>query len=101
MELVEFIEGLDHNLVTIVSIVGSLSVLAGLQYKFIKKELDAIFLQLAKSFLIRTLDEVESGHKLSEIAKEGFKDIYGAYLDRGGNTYIKERYEKDKAAGLI
>ena len=101
MDLLKFIEGLNNNLVTIVSIIGSLTVLAGLQYKFIKKEVDAVYVQLAKNFLIRTLSKVEEGHKLSEIELQGFKDVYGHYLDRGGNTYVKERYERDKAAGLL
>ena len=101
MDFLTWLESLNQNLVTIVTIIGSLTFLSALQYKFIKKELDEIFLLLAKNFIIRTLDEVESGRKLSEIVLEGLKDIFGVYLVRGGNTYVKERYEKDKEEGLI
>lgn len=97
----EWLESLNQNLVTIVTIIGSLTLLAGLQYKVVKKEMDMIFVQLAKNFLIRTLSKVEEGHKLSEIEMQGFKDVYGQYIKRGGNTYVKERYEKDKALGLL
>ena len=101
MNILKFIEGLDNNLVTIVSIIGSLSFLAAIQYKWFKKELDAIFIQLAKNFLIRTMAKLEEGREISEIEMQGFKDTYGLYLKKGGNTYVKERYEKDKAAGLF
>lgn len=101
MDIVKYIEGLNQNLVTIVSIITSLTLLAGFQYKLIKKELDVVFVQLAKNFIIRTLSKIEEGHELSEIEMEGLKDVYGQYIKRGGNTYVKERYEKDKAKGLL
>ena len=101
MNFLTWLESLNQNLVTVVSIITSLTLLAGLQYKVVKKEMDMIFVQLAKNFLIRTLSKVEEGHKLSEIEMQGFKDVYGQYIKRGGNTYVKERYEKDKALGLL
>ena len=101
MKFLTWLESLNQNLVTVVSIITSLTVLAGIQYKLVKKELDAVFVQLAKNFIIRTLSKIEEGHKLSEIELHGLKDVYGQYIKRGGNTYVKERYEKDKALGLL
>ena len=101
MKFLTWLESLNQNLVTVVSIITSLTVLAGIQYKLVKKELDAVFVQLAKNFIIRTLSKIEEGHKLSEIELQGLKDVYGQYIKRGGNTYVKERYEKDKALGLL
>lgn len=101
MKFLTWLESLNQNLVTVVSIITSLTVLAGIQYKLIKKELDAVFVQLAKNFIIRTLSKIEEGHKLSEIELQGLKDVYGQYIKRGGNTYVKERYEKDKTLGLL
>ena len=101
MKFLQWLESLNQNLVTIVSIITSLTLLAGIQYKLVKKELDAVFVQLAKNFIIRTLSKIEEGHKLSEIELQGLKDVYGQYIKRGGNTYVKERYEKDKKLGLL
>ena len=101
MKFLTWLESLNQNLVTVVSIITSLTVLAGIQYKLVKKELDAVFVQLAKNFIIRTLSKIEEGHKLSEIELQGLKDVYGQYIKRGGNTYVKERYEKDKTLGLL
>lgn len=99
--LIKYIENLNQNLVTIVSIITSTTFLAALVMRWLKKEIDAVFVQLAKNFIIRTLSKIEEGHKLSEIELEGLKDVYGQYIKRGGNTYVKERYEKDKALGLL
>ena len=99
--LIKYIENLNQNLVTIVSIITSTTFLAALVMRWLKKEIDAVFVQLAKNFIIRTLSKIEEGHKLSEIELEGLKDVYGQYIKRGGNTYVKERYEQDKALGLL
>ena len=99
--IIRYIENLNQNLVTIVSIITSTTFLATIVMRWLKKEINAVFVQLAKNFIIRSLSKLEEGHKLSEIEMEGLKDVYGEYVKRGGNTYVKERYEADKAKGLL
>ena len=97
----QWFEALDHNLVTVVSIFSSVGFFAALVMKWVQSQIDKVFIQLAKNFLIRTLGEIENGKKLSEIELLGLKEIYGLYIKKGGNTYIKDKYEALKAQGLI
>ena len=99
--LYAFVKGLDNNLVTLVSIIGSTSFLTVLILTWLRKQLDAIFVQLAKNYLIRTFGEIEEGKKISDIEMMGMKDIYGAYIKKGGNTFVQDKYELLKKQGLI
>ena len=93
---------LDNNLVTVLSICGSISVLALAIKKWLRVEIDKVDLQQTKNFLIRTLAGLERGEKLTEVEKLGLKEAYTHYTeDLHGNTYVKDEYEEAKAKGLI
>ena len=93
---------LDNNLVTVLSICGSISALALVIKKWLRSEIDKVDLQQTKNFLIRTLAGIERGEKLTEVEKLGLKEAYTHYTnDLHGNTYVKDEYEKAKNKGLI
>ena len=98
----EAVRQLDNNLVTLLSICGSISVLALAIKKWLRVEIDKVDLQQTKNFLIRTLAGLERGEELTEVEKLGLKEAYTHYTeDLHGNTYVKDEYEKAKAKGLI
>lgn len=98
----EAVRQLDNNLVTLLSICGSMAILAAAIKKWLRIEIDKVDLQQTKNFLIRTLAGLERGEKLTEVEKLGLKEAYTHYTeDLHGNTYVKDEYEKAKAKGLI
>lgn len=98
----EAVRQLDNNLVTLLSICGSMAILAAAIKKWLRTEIDKVDLQQTKNFLIRTLAGLERGEKLTEVEKLGLKEAYTHYTeDLHGNTYVKDEYEKAKAKGLI
>lgn len=98
----EALKELDNNLVTVMSICGSMAILAAAIKKWLRSEIDKVDLQQTKNFLIRTLAGLERGEKLTEVEKLGLKEAYTHYTeDLHGNTYVKDEYEKAKAKGLI
>ena len=101
-ELFKALGELDNNLVTVLSIGTSMSVLAVAIKKWLRLEIDKVDLQQTKNFLIRTLAGLERGEKLTEVEKLGLKEAYTHYTeDLHGNTYVKDEYEKAKTKGLI
>lgn len=101
-ELIAALEQLDHNLVTLFSVGGSIAALAVIIKKWLRIEIDKVDLQQTKNFLIRTLACLERGDELTEVEKLGLKEAYAHYTeDLHGNTYVKDEYEKAKAKGLI
>lgn len=63
--------------------------------------------QQTKNYLVRSLADIERGIKLSDTELERLSEQYDHYCKKaeegglGGNSYIKEKYEKLQQEGLI
>ena len=62
-----------------------------------------IELEAHKNFLVRFLADVEQGQPIDEIERERFYEVYSRYTspELGGNSYIRNKVEKLKAAGKL
>ena len=67
----------------------------------INTRLDTVNMEACKNFLVRCLADIDRGDELTETEAQRFKEQYDYYLKHGGNTYIKDKYEKDKDAGKL
>ena len=100
-ELFKILGGLNNNLVTLVSIVGSVGVLGAMVKKWLRAEIDKVDMQQTKNFLTRSLADIERGVKLTEVEELRIKETYQWYVDHKGNTYIKDKYKALEEKKLI
>lgn len=64
----------------------------------IENNLTKIDKEQCKSFLTQNLN---ADHELSEIEKQRIYEVYQHYRDLGGNSYIKEEFERMQDEGKL
>ena len=101
MNLLEMLEQIDHNLLTLISITGSVGTLAVLIKKWLRAEIDKVDMQQTKNFLTRALADVERGVYMQEVEMLRIKETYDWYIAHEGNTYIKDKYKELEKKGMI
>ena len=85
----------------IVTLGGSVaSIILGVR-KVIKKLLEPLVLDQCKDFLVQTLSEAERGTVLTEMEKLRLAERFETYTKMGGNSYIKDWYNRLKNDGKI
>lgn len=85
----------------IVALGGSVaSIILGVR-KVIKKLLEPLVLDQCKDFLVQTLSEAERGTVLTEMEKLRLAERFETYTKMGGNSYIKDWYNRLKNDGKI
>lgn len=67
----------------------------------LETKIGEVDLEACKNFLVTFLSDVERGKEISEIERERFWEQYGHYTKCGGNSYIKTKVEKLRAAGKL
>lgn len=101
MAIIQIIEQIDHNLLTLVSITTSVGTLAFLIKKWLRAEIDKVDMQQTKNFLTRALADVERGVYMQEVEMLRIKETYDWYIAHEGNTYIKDKHKELERKGLI
>lgn len=104
-----FVAGLGGSIATIVHFVKkALAALFKEQMESINQRMDKqedsikkIDLENCKNFLVSFLAKTETGGAKDEIETQRFWEEYEHYLQQGGNSYIKQKVEKLKAAGKL
>lgn len=76
------------------------SIILGVR-KVIKKLLEPLVLDQCKDFLVQTLSEAERGTVLTEMEKLRLAERFETYTKMGGNSYIKDWYNRLKNDGKI
>lgn len=85
----------------VVALGGSVtSIILGVR-KVIKKLLEPLILDQCKDFLVQTLSEAERGTVLTEMEKLRLAERFETYTKMGGNSYIKDWYNRLKNDGKI
>lgn len=93
------ITNFQQLLVTLVSIIGSLIILAGYIKRWLNADIRELDKRLTMDFLIMEFARAER-HPLGEVEKVHVKKCYDHYIKKeeegglGGNSYIKEEYER-------
>ena len=67
----------------------------------IKAQLATVDLENCKNYLVTFLAEVERGEIKDEIEIQRFYEEYSHYTDKGGNSYVKEKFAKLKQKGYL
>lgn len=67
----------------------------------IKGQLDKVDLENCKNYLVTFLAETERGEQKDEIEIQRFYEEYQHYVEKGGNSYVKEKFAKLKQKGLL
>lgn len=101
MDILGIIEELDHNLLTLISITGSVGTLAFFIKKWLRAEIDKVDMQQTKNFLTRALADVERGVYMQEVEMLRIKETYDWYIAHEGNTYIKDKYKELERKNMI
>ena len=100
------ITNFEQLLATIVSIIVSLGILAGYIKKWLGTDIRALDKQNTMDFLIMEFARAER-HELTDAERIHLKERYDHYVNDpekgglGGNSYIKEEYERLKKEGRI
>ena len=78
------------------------------QLKAINYRMDAleskitdVDMQNCKNYLVNFLSRVEKGEKMDEIETERFHEQFDRYINKGGNSYIKQKKDKLTEKGLL
>lgn len=93
-------------LFTLVSIIGSILILAGYIKKWLGADIKEMDKQHTMDFLVQQFARADR-HELSPIERLRIKDRYDHYVKKpeegglGGNSYIKEEYQRLKDAGKL
>lgn len=69
--------------------------------KDIKRDLDRVDMENCKNFLVRFLADVERGDFIADAEVQRFWEEYEHYIQKGGNSYIKEWVQKLKKEGKL
>ena len=67
----------------------------------IKAQLATVDLENCKNYLVTFLAECERGELKDEIEIQRFYEEYSHYIDKGGNSYVKEKFAKLKQKGYL
>lgn len=65
------------------------------------KRLDTVDLENCKNYLVTFLSEVNRGEPKDETEIQRFWEEYEHYIDKGGNSYIRNKVEDLKARKLL
>lgn len=101
MDILEIIEQVDHNLLTLISIIGSVGTLAVFIKKWLRAEIDEVAMIQTKNFLTRALADIERGVYMQEVEMLRIKETYDWYIAHEGNTYIKDKYKELDKRGML
>lgn len=71
------------------------------QIEDITDRLDQVDLESTKNYLVTYLSDIERGKVLDEIEKERFYEQYQHYLNKGGNSYIKQKVDCIQKKGWL
>lgn len=108
-----FLAGLAGSIIGGVKMISSSLkkwILKGFDERFIpmKNELDAlknrvedVDMETCKNFLVRFLADVEKGEQIDEIERERFYEQFEHYTSKGGNSYIRQKFEKLHRQGRL
>ena len=69
--------------------------------KEIKDDLIKVDIETTKNFIVRYLADVERGEYIAEVEKLRFWEEYKHYLDKDGNSYVKEWIDRLKKEGKL
>ena len=92
---------IQADLILIVSIITSIAFLGAKIKTWIGKDVLKVDMQQTKNFLVRAFADIEREVPLTEIEKLRLKEQYDHYINHGGNSYIKDEYEKLKKDGKL
>lgn len=67
----------------------------------IKGQLDKVDIENCKNYLVTFLAETERGEVKDEIELQRFYEEYEHYVEKGGNSYVKEKFAKLKQKGCL
>lgn len=67
----------------------------------IKGQLDKVDIENCKNYLVTFLAETERGEVKDEIELQRFYEEYEHYVEKGGNSYVKEKFAKLKQKGYL
>ena len=68
------------------------------EVKGLYKRLDDVDMESCKNFLVRFLSDVEQGANIDEVERMRFFEQYAHYSKLGGNSYIRDKVDKLRAA---
>ena len=80
------------------------------EFKEESKQADAVLMErmtkgeyrIIKTYLVNELNKIlNEAYVPCEEQKKMLKEAYDAYVDSGGNSYVKDMYEEAKRKGLI
>ena len=99
--LFEIIERIDHNLLTLISITGSITTLGLFVKGWLKTEINKVAMMQTMNFLTRAFADIERGVDIKEVEMLRIKESYDWYIAHEGNTYIKNKHKELENAGKI
>lgn len=67
----------------------------------LEKRLDDVELEANKNFLVSQFSELEDGKSLDETRRQRIYECYENYVNKGGNSYIKRRFEELQGEGKL
>ncbi|MBR4656530.1 MAG: hypothetical protein IKO68_08205 [Oscillospiraceae bacterium] len=67
----------------------------------LQNRVDGVDLATSKNYLVDFLSRVDRGDPVDEIELERFWEQYNHYREIGGNSYVKTKVERMKAAGKL
>jgi len=59
-------------------------------------KLDKVDKNATMNYLVRCMEDLDKGVRLEGVARQRFIEQYDHYVNLGGNSYIKEEYERLK-----
>lgn len=101
MEILQIIEQIDHNLLTLISITGSITTLGLFVKGWLKSEITKLAMIQTMNFLTRAFADIERGVDIKEVEMLRIKESYDWYIAHDGNTYIKDKHKELEKKGLI
>ena len=65
------------------------------------KKIETVDLNAMKDFLVSRFAEIERGESLDEVTRQRIYEEMERYADKGGNSYIKARFDDLKKQGRL
>ena len=101
MDILQIIEQIDHNLLTLISITGSITTLGLFVKNLLKGEINKVAMIQTMNFLTRAFADIERGVDIKEVEMLRIKESYDWYIAHEGDTYIKDKHKELEKKGLI
>jgi F0F1-type ATP synthase membrane subunit c/vacuolar-type H+-ATPase subunit K len=86
---------------SIAAIIRGVNKAVGKLLEPVVKQIESVDRENCKNFLVTFLAETERGQEHDQIELERFHEQFEHYKSIGGNSYIKAKVEKLKAAGKL